>query len=238
MTILRKLLTTISILFCWCIAPSIALSQQREHPLLHPDSLPNREVEVVQIMEPEGTIQTDTITVDTPNITADSKEQFTPDPMRAVWYSALMPGLGQIYNRKYWKLPIVIGGYAGLLYGTTWNAGYYADYTDAYRDAVDDDPSTNSYMDFFASSVKEEDLDMDWLATVLKNKKDYYRRNRDLCIISMVGVYLVVMIDAYVDAQLYNFDISPDLSLDIAPSLLDASTTNGVSWGVRGALTF
>lgn len=232
MTNLRKLFTTISTVFCCCMAFSEAIAQE-----VRTDSVASKEVEIVRIAEPLGTIQTDTIRIEEP--TADNtKEQFIPDPTRAIWYSALMPGLGQIYNRKYWKLPIVIGGYAGLLYGTTWNASYYSDYTDAYRDAVDDDPSTNSYMDFFSSSVEEENLDMDWLATVLKNKKDYYRRNRDLCIISMIGIYLVVMVDAYVDAQLYNFDITPDLTMDVTPSILNASTESGVSLGMRCAFTF
>ncbi len=232
MTNLRKLLTSISIILCCCMAHTTATAQES-----HTDSLATQEAEIVRIVEPLGTIETDTMRVQEP-VTNDAKEQFVPDPTRAIWYSALMPGLGQIYNRKYWKLPIVIGGYAGLLYGTTWNAGYYSDYSDAYRDVMDDDPSTNSYMDFFSSTVNEADLDMDWLATVLKNKKDYYRRNRDLCIISMIGVYLVVMIDAYVDAQLYNFDISPDLSMDVTPSVLNASTESGVSLGVRCAFTF
>ena len=82
---------------------------------------------------------------------------FNPDPMRAVWLSALFPGLGQIYNHRYWKLPIVVGGYVGLFYATTWNSRMLSDYQRAYLDIMDSDPGTNSYMDFFSSSYREED---------------------------------------------------------------------------------
>ena len=150
---------------------------------------------------------------------------FVPDPTKAVWMSALFPGLGQLYNRRYWKLPIVIGAYMGLGYATNWNNTMLRDYTRAYSDIMDSDPNTKSYMDFFAPTVKEEDLDKAWLTNLLRTRKNMYRRNRDLCIICMVGVYAIAMIDAYVDAQLTHFDISPDLSVDIAPTLLPAETS-------------
>ncbi|MCH5214332.1 MAG: hypothetical protein J1E97_03995, partial [Muribaculaceae bacterium] len=142
----------------------------------------------------------------------DGKRIFNPDPTRAVWMSVLFPGLGQIYNRRYWKLPIIVGGFMGLGYGTTWNNGQFQDYSQAYRDLLDNDPSSNSYMNFFPPNTDESSLDKSWLTNVMKRRKDYYRRNRDLCIICMVGVYLLCMVDAYVDASLAHFDISPDLS--------------------------
>lgn len=163
---------------------------------------------------------------------------FAPDPMKAVWYSALFPGLGQIYNRKYWKLPLVIGGYMGLTYGFSWNNRYYKDYSTAYRDAMDNDPNTNSYMDFLPAYMTEESLDMEWLQSSLKKRKDYFRRNRDLCIISMVGLYLLCMVDAYVDAQLYNFTISPDLSMRVAPAVIEPERLHPSMFGLQCALTF
>ncbi len=108
---------------------------------------------------------------------------FNPDPTRAVWMSALCPGLGQLYNRRYWKLPIVVGAFMGLGYATSWNNTMLRDYTTAYSDIMDNDPTTKSYMDFFAPTVKEEDLDRSWLTNLLRSRKNYYRRNRDLCII-------------------------------------------------------
>lgn len=164
--------------------------------------------------------------------------EFNPDPTKAVWLSALFPGLGQIYNRRYWKLPIIVGGYMGLGYATSWNNGVLKDYTRAYNDIMDNDPSTKSYMDFFPSTTKEEDLDKTWLTNTLKSRKDFYRRNRDLCIIGMVGVYLLAMVDAYVDASLSHFDISPDLSMDVAPAMIPDDRNRFPSVGLQWAINF
>lgn len=167
-----------------------------------------------------------------------TESQFNPDPNRAVWLSALFPGLGQVYNRRYWKLPIIVGGYLGLTYATTWNNTMLTDYTNAYRDIMDNDPSTNSYMDFFPPTVHESDLDKNWLTNVLQSRKNYFRRNRDLCIICMVGVYLLAMVDAYVDASLSHFDISPELSMDVVPSMIPDSRGQRPAFGMTWALNF
>ncbi|MBO5053010.1 MAG: hypothetical protein J6C44_02100 [Muribaculaceae bacterium] len=168
------------------------------------------------------------------DIWIERKTKFNPSPTRAVWLSALFPGLGQIYNRRYWKLPIVVGGFMGLGYATSWNNNMLNDYQRAYRDIMDSDPSTNSYMDFFPPTTSEADLDKTWLTNLLKSRKDFYRRNRDLCIIGMVGVYLLAMVDAYVDASLSHFDISPDLSMDVTPALIPDARSSlpgiGLSW--------
>ena len=150
----------------------------------------------------------------------------------------LFPGLGQIYNHRYWKLPIVVGGYVGLFYATTWNSRMLSDYQRAYLDIMDSDPGTNSYMDFFSSSYREEDIDKEWLTRVLKQRKDYYRQNRDLCIICMIGLYAVCMIDAYVDAQLYHFDVSPDISMKWQPAIIPTGRTVLPSIGLQCAITF
>jgi len=165
---------------------------------------------------------------------------FNPDPQRALWLSALCPGLGQIYNRRYWKLPIVVGAFVGLSYGASWNNRMYKDYSRGYRDVMDDDPDTRSYMDFFPPTVDESDLDVAWLQKVMKNKRDYYRRYREICILSMVGVYLINIVDAYVDASLAHFDISPDLTLDVAPAAIDNTAIGGrlPSLGVQCAISF
>lgn len=163
---------------------------------------------------------------------------FNPDPKRAMWLSALCPGLGQIYNRRYWKLPIVVGAFVGLGYGTAWNNRMLGDYTKAYRDITDNDPNTRSYMNFFPKTVKESDLDMEWLTRALKNKRTYYRRYRDICIISMVAVYFINIVDAYVDASLAHFDISSDLSMDVAPAAIGTSQSRIPSLGLQCAFTF
>lgn len=165
---------------------------------------------------------------------------FNPDPQRALWMSALCPGLGQIYNRRYWKLPIVVGAFVGLSYGASWNNRMYKDYSKGYRDVMDDDPDTRSYMDFFPPTVRESDLDVAWLQKVMKNKRDYYRRYREICVIAMVGVYLINIVDAYVDASLAHFDISPDLTLDVTPTALDNGVTGArlPSLGLQCAISF
>ncbi len=162
---------------------------------------------------------------------------FDSDPTRAVWLSVLFPGLGQIYNRRYWKLPIIAGGYVGLAYATSWNNQMLQDYAQAYRDITDNDPDTHSYMDFYPSTVTEDDLDLDWLESTLQSRRNYYRRYRDLCIILMVGLYVLCIIDAYVDASLANFDISTELSMKFRPTLLDNSHVS--RWpALGGTLSF
>lgn len=170
----------------------------------------------------------------------NGKIPFNPSPTRAVWLSVLCPGLGQIYNRRYWKLPIVIGGFMGLGYATNWNNNQYKDYAQGYRDLMDNDPSSKSYMDFFPPTVKEEDLDKDWLKQVFKSRKDYARRNRDLCVIGLVALYGLCILDAYVDASLTHFDVTPDLTIDWSPALLPqyGQSLKKPAVGLNWALTF
>ena len=168
----------------------------------------------------------------------DGKKIFNPDPTRAVWMSALFPGLGQIYNRRYWKLPIIVAGFMGLGYGMSWNNTQYQDYSNGYMDLMSGDPDKKSYMNFFPPNTDEDSLDKTWLQSVLKNRKNYFRRNRDLCIICMVAVYLIAIVDSYVDAQLAHFDISPDLSMDISPGFYTEPLTRKYSIGLNWAFTF
>lgn len=168
----------------------------------------------------------------------EEKREFNPSPERAVWMSALFPGLGQIYNRRYWKLPIIVGGFMGLGYATNWNNGMLKEYSQAYRDLMDNDPSTKSYMDFFPPNTKEESLNKTWLTNVMKSRRDFYRRNRDLCIICCVGLYLLCMVDAYVDASLAHFDITPDLSLDWSPAIGIDRQEGKLNVGIQWAFNF
>lgn len=168
----------------------------------------------------------------------DGKKIFNPSPSRAVWMSALFPGLGQIYNRRYWKLPIVVGGFMGLAYATNWNNTQYQDYIQGYRDLTDSDPTTNSYMDFFPPTADESQLDKSWLTRTFKSRRDYFRRNRDLCIICVVGLYLLCMVDAYIDASMAHFDISPNLSVDWSPALIVQPGRGKPAVGLNWAFNF
>ena len=161
------------------------------------------------------------------------------DPNRALWLSMLCPGLGQVYNRRYWKLPIVVGGFVGMGYAISWNNKMLKDYTKAYSDIMDNDPNTKSYMDFYPPTVSESDIDPEYLKKTLKAKKDFFRRNRDLCVIGIAGVYLICLVDAYADAAMSKFDISDDLSMKIKPALIDHGKTGNLPGvGVACAITF
>ncbi len=152
------------------------------------------------------------------------RASFVPNPKRALWLALVLPGAGQIYNRKYWKLPIFYGGFLGCTYALLWNQQMYRDYSQAYLDIMDDDPATQSYMEMlpprYDISGREEQF-----KSLFKRKKDYFRRYRDMSAFAFVGVYILSVIDAYVDAQLSVFDISPDLSMQIEPAVISTGST-------------
>ena len=150
-----------------------------------------------------------------------------PDAMRAVWMGAIIPGYGQIYNRSYWKLPIVYGAFFGCAYAITWTNGMYTDYKTAYRDILTDrdngtrseDPD-KSYIAILPDGYTISRVGgFDTWTTTLSNEQNRYRRYRDLSIVAAVAVYALSLIDAYVDAQLFDYDISDDLSLQLDPTL-------------------
>ncbi|WP_294474014.1 DUF5683 domain-containing protein [uncultured Bacteroides sp.] len=147
-----------------------------------------------------------------------NKKIFIPNPTKATWLAVVFPGGGQIYNRKYWKLPIIYGGFAGCAYALSWNGKMYKDYSQAYLDIMDSNPNTKSYEDLLPPNST---YDEEQLKNTLKRRKDMFRRYRDLSIFAFIGVYLISIIDAYVDAELSNFDITPDLSMKVEPAVID-----------------
>ncbi len=174
------------------------------------------------------------------------KPLFKPNPKKSV-LMAIVPGLGQIYNRKYWKLPIVYGGLMGCFYAVTWNNRNYKDYSTAYVDIMEDAEAPNrpiseyhtSWQDFIPAGADVESyLKNSSFQTALKNRKDYYRRYRDLSIIITVGVYALSIIDAYVDAQLFDFDISPDLSMHWEPTVTPATSYSARTYGLNCSFKF
>ena len=152
-----------------------------------------------------------------------------PDPLRAVWLGAICPGLGQMYNRSWWKVPIVYGALMGCGYAIMTNQQAYAEYKTAYIDLYNDmhsevevdisDP-TKSY-----NAIMPDGYTMaryggaSSYLSKLEKQENNYRRYRDLSIVVTVVVYALSLVDAYVDAQLFDFDISPDLSMQVEPSL-------------------
>ena len=162
------------------------------------------------------------VVVDMPKETRAERDWSTwrPNPQRALWLALVIPGGGQIYNRKYWKLPIVYGGFVGCIYAMMWNNMMYRDYSQAYLDIMDDDPTTASYNKFLHLGVEITEANEQRYKDLFKSRKDKYRRWRDMSFFVMLGVYALSVVDAYVDAELSEFDISKDLSLKVSPVLI------------------
>ena len=186
----------------WMTTEEIQQKHQSEFLVVHADSMPLTQKEMDRLF-------------------------WKPDPLRAVWLGAIVPGLGQIYNRSYWKVPIVYGGFMGCVYAITWTSGQYESYKTAYRDIyfdirdgkVTNDPS-KSYI-----AILPEGYTIDRMGGAsayqnrLKEWQNKMHRNRDLAIAITAIVYALTLVDAYVDAQLFDFDISTDLSLNVSPQL-------------------
>ena len=161
------------------------------------------------------------------NAQQDSIVWRKPDAVKAVWLGAICPGAGQIYNRSYWKLPIVYGAFMGCGYAvsTMQNrySGYKIAYLDLYNDnqagTVSEDPS-KSYIAVLPDGYTLTNVGgaSTWMNT-LKNRQSIYRRYRDYSILATALVYALSLVDAYVDAQLFDYDISPDLSLHLEPQI-------------------
>ena len=175
-----------------------------------------------------------------------------PDPKRALWLALVLPGGGQIYNRKYWKLPIIYGGFMGCVYAMNWNNMMYRDYSQAYLDIMDSDPNTCSYNKFLHLGNKIDASNEERYKEIFKKRKDRYRRWRDMSFFCLIGVYALSVIDAYVDAELSEFDISKDLTLRVEPTVINnqqnntlpaaaignAASHSGTSLGLQCSLNF
>lgn len=150
-----------------------------------------------------------------------------PDAIKAVWLGAILPGAGQIYNGSYWKLPIVYGAFMGCGYAISWTSNRYTNYKMAYLDLYNDiqaetvsEDAGKSYIAVMPSGYTLERVGgaSTWLNT-LKNRQSTYHRYRDYSILATIVVYALSLIDAYVDAQLFDYDISPDLSINLEPQI-------------------
>ncbi|MBN1145291.1 MAG: hypothetical protein JXA72_12750 [Bacteroidales bacterium] len=131
-------------------------------------------------------------------------------PHKAIMYSLICPGLGQVYNHKYWKLPIIYGAGGAFAYFIIYNQNKY----EKFRDTYDNNKPTASDNDVFLIDG------LRYRFAVLPRGRDFYRRYRDLSIAGMGAIYLLNVIDAMVDAYFFNYDISDDLSLKMEPALI------------------
>jgi hypothetical protein len=192
------------------------------------------------------------VVVDTASMDSIAKQKmiqrlfWKPDPIKAVWLGTIFPGAGQIYNRSYWKLPIVYGGLMGCTYAMIYTNDQYVAYKEAYRElyydiqnsAVSNDVS-KAYIAILPEGYTIQRLG--GASAYVKRLADWQntsRRYRDLSIAATVLVYALSIVDAYVDAQLFDFDISPDLTLNVYPQLYYDNMQRQRSAEVKLALTF
>jgi hypothetical protein len=151
------------------------------------------------------------------------KKKSVHSPLKAAVFSSVVPGLGQIYNRKYWKVPVLAAAGAGLVYGYSFNQSNYTKF--------------KSELIYRQKNKAISNLDLErYSDSDLNELQDFYRRYRDLTIIGMALLYAVNIIDATVDGHLYDFNVSDDLSLQLfdAPNL---SAQNGARYPLSLSLT-
>ncbi len=141
---------------------------------------------------------------------------------RATTLSTICPGAGQVYNKSYWRVPLVVGGFATTIYCIDWNSRGYQRFKKAYRLRADFDNNPDLYPD-----GSQDEFGGRYSASFLKNLRNSYRRNRDLCIIITAGLYILQIVDAHVDAHLKDYDISEDLSVELEP-MFDYSYNPGL----------
>ncbi len=176
------------------------------------------------------------------------KHYFKPDPMKATMMAVAFPGLGQIYNRKYWKIPLVYAGFGGLIYSAGFNSKNFTKYMIAYQDFKDNIPETKSYQELpWLKDIDPTTYDpvlypltyqasaASYYTDQLIRGIDYYKRYRDLSYIGIGAWYLFSILDANVDASLFNFDVSTNLDIALFPvqiSLPGGFTGAGVNVGM------
>ncbi len=197
------------------------------------------------ILLPDTLIEQKVFQTTIPETPTPSDFQITDDyqhsPHKASVYAAVFPGAGQIYNKKYWKVPILYAGIGGLVYAIHFNTTYYNKYRSAYRDFLIRDPGNTSYVEFIPPGLGIEDVHgarSEWFQRALQNKRRFYKRYRDMSYIGMAALYLASIIDASVDAHFYDFDISDDLSLRVEPSVLSPVTDKGSAFGLQMRFQF
>jgi hypothetical protein len=158
----------------------------------------------------------------TPSDTANSPSVHSPK--KALIMSLIVPGLGQVYNQKYWKVPIIYGAGGAFAYFIGFNQHKYVQFRDAYLKGDTGEPTL----------IEGIEYDYD----VLPRAMNYYRRYRDLSVLGTGAIYLLNAIDAMIDAHFFSYDVSDDLSLDIRPTLLNSPDLTAEAVGLRIRIGF
>jgi len=169
-----------------------------------------------------------------------SKHTFKPDPVKATMMAVVFPGLGQVYNKKYWKIPLVYAGFGGLVYAAGINSSSYVKYMKAFQDFTDNNPLTKSYQSFERlkdfNPATAEPSEVSYYKDQLMRGIDYYKRYRDLSYIGIGAWYLISILDANVDASLFNYDVTNNLDIAVLPmqiSLPGGFTGAGVNMSFK-----
>jgi hypothetical protein len=156
---------------------------------------------------------------------SDTSKQKVYNPKVAARRSAIVPGLGQIYNKKYWKLPIIYGGLGVTRYIFVNNIKIYKEYKFAYSARIKAEPPTLDSTDYH----QLDDIYKVLSPNSIRSARDEFRRYVDYSALVFLLLWGLNVVDAAVDAHLKNFDISPDLSLQVRPGYSEMAKTNGVS---------
>jgi len=165
---------------------------------------------------------------DTLSVAPAVKSVSKKDPMRATMLALAFPGMGQIYNKKYWKVPLVYAGFGGIIYAIHFNSTNYNTFIKAYQDFTDKIPETDSYRALIKNAdpstydpVLHPDTydpsNAEWYRERMLRQVDYFRKYRDLSYIGIAAWLLVTVLDANVDASLSDFDVSDNLRLALEP---------------------
>jgi len=194
-------------------------------------------------------LSVDLIAQDTTVVAGPVKRAFRPEPLKATMLAVAFPGLGQIYNRKYWKIPFVYAGFGGLAYSVSFNTTKYNEMMKAYQDFTDIIPETDSYIELIKGSEPSEydpvlypdtfnPSNQSWVEDNLLKAVDYYKKYRDLTYIGIAAWYLITVLDANVDASLANFDVSDKLDLEVAPLQMPVPGVMGAGLNISLIFTF
>ena len=186
---------------------------------------------------------------DTTNVKRPKKDRPVLIPMRATMLAASFPGLGQVYNRKYWKVPFVYAGFGGLGYAVYYNLKYYNIYIVAYQDFTDQIPETDSYLKLIRGIPPEQydpvlhpdtynQSTASWIQDQLLRQADYFRKYRDLSYIGIAAWYLITILDANVDASLVDFEVNENLNFTISPMLVPQYYNTGLGVNITMRINF
>lgn len=189
------------------------------------------------------------IAQDSTLVSGKSKRTLKFFPMKATMLSAALPGLGQIYNRKYLKIPIVYAGFGALGYAVIFNSTNYNKFTKGYQDFTDNIPETTSYTSLIrgVDPARYDPVlhpttynisDASWVRDQMLLRLDYYKKYRDLSYIGIAAWYIISILDANVDASLSDYDIGEDINLTFAPVQIPGLYYAGVGLNVSLKINF